>query len=108
MPIVFIDGSWLHHSLLLNRINRTNHNILSYSPLKQKFGTSWARTLKIDWLRLPLIIANQLSRQLTAQYSVRRQVEIVRTSVFTSWSREGDSRESLIEEFHRANFDVHV
>lgn len=98
----------MHHSLILNRVNRTNHNILSYSPLKQRFGSAWARTLKIDWLRLPLIIANQLSRQLTAQYSVRRQVEIVRTSVFTSLSRGANAREPLVEEFHRANFDVHM
>lgn len=103
MRIVFLDGTWLYHSLLLGRSADRN------DPILRRLG-NWRRTHTIDWARLPLIIAENLQRQLIKQGSPRFYVEVVRTSVFTSQKVDPSSeplREDMISDFYRSNFHVH-
>lgn len=79
-------------------------------PITKKYGVNWLMKYFIDWKKLPCLISENLNRQLSSQSSVKRMVEIVRTSVFTSMRPDtivGCPREAMIDGFYEANFDVH-
>ncbi len=101
--LVFVDGTWLYYSLIEGRPDRMD-------PVVKLFGRDWNKKYRINWQKLPYLIALNLSSQLKSQYSFRQNVEIVRTSVFTSMRSDtgiGSSRERMLADLYEANFDVH-
>ncbi len=105
MHIVFIDGTWLFYSLLIGRSDFNRHD-----PLKAKYGEDWNRKYAVEWNRLPNIIADNIGEQLKRQGSLRQDVEIIRTSVFTSLRSDtpnGGIRDRMLRGFYQANYDVH-
>lgn len=74
-------------------------------------GKDWKKTHKVDWSRIPHIIATALKKQLHSQHYTNKIVDISRVSVFTSMKPEtiqGGTREQMISDFYKANFDVHI
>ena len=74
-------------------------------------GKDWKKTHKVDWSRIPHIIATALKKQLHTQHYTNKIVDISRVSVFTSMKPEtvlGGTREQMISDFYKANFDVHI
>lgn len=99
---VFIDGTWLYYNMIQDRD--------CAGPITKKYGVNWLLKYFIDWKKLPCLISENLNKQLSSQSSVKRMVEIVRTSVFTSMRPDtivGCPREIMIDGFYEANFDVH-
>jgi hypothetical protein len=83
--------------------------ILSYITYIE--GKDWKKTHKVDWSRIPHIIATALKKQLHTQHYTNKIVDISRVSVFTSMKPEtvqGGTREQMISDFYKANFDVHI
>jgi hypothetical protein len=76
----------------------------------KKFGVNWMRNYIIDWKKFPKLISSNLSRQIFSRTDCKRLVDVVRTSVFTSLRNDtlvGSPREKMLEDFYKANFDVH-
>ena len=74
-------------------------------------GKDWKKTHKVDWSRIPHIIGTALKKQLHTQHYTNKIVDISRVSVFTSMKPEtvlGGTREQMISDFYKANFDVHI
>ena len=104
---IFVDGTWLYYTLVVGR-NRDDRSC----PMETKFGPKWRKSHAINWTLLPQIIAAQLDIQLKMQHGQnQRSVEVVRTSIFTSALENTPltgRRASAIEDWYRANFDVHL
>ena len=69
------------------------------------------QTHKIDWLRLPQIIAKNIRGQFKAQYDTNRDVDIVRTCVFTSMREDThveSDRQRMVNDFYACNYDVNL
>eukprot|EP00981_Chlorochromonas_danica_P009297 scaffold2602_cov177-Ochromonas_danica.AAC.18 len=102
--MVFVDGTWLYYSLVAGRGNEKG------DPLRRKLGANWQSRYSIEWAKFPKLIADNLSSQLHRVGALRPDVEISRTTVFTSLRADTsimDPREMMLSQFHRANFDVH-
>lgn len=102
--MVFVDGTWLYYSLVSGRGNEKG------DLLRRKLGANWQTRYSIEWSKFPKLIADNLSSQLRQVGALRHDVEISRTTVFTSLRADTsimDPREMMISQFHRANFDVH-
>ena len=98
-----MDGTWLYYSIVQGRTGRN-------CPIERKFGPDWKKTHKIDWNKLPQLIAQNLDRQLALRSGGSTHTEITRTSVFTSLRADtevGSSRDNMLKEFYKNNFDVH-
>jgi len=103
--VIFVDGTWLYYSLFERK----------FSSLTERFGESWFRTFGIDWQKLPLIVSRCLQDQL-AEYQpegiTARQVEVVRSIVYTSCRKETprlSPRRTLFEDMAlNPNFEVHM
>lgn len=99
---LFIDGTWLYYSLLRGRGDQC--------PIRKKFGASWQSAYKVDWNKLPQIISRNLGEQLTNQLGYSRQVEVMRSCVFTSVrsdTSEDALRAKMIQDLKTSNFEVH-
>lgn len=65
---------------------------------------------RLDWRKLPQIIASSLNEQVKYLYGIDRKVDIVRTSVFTSMrddTKQESYRNKMVTDFYSSNFDVH-
>lgn len=105
MRVVFMDGTWLYYSLVQGRTERS-------CPVARKFGSRWHETHKIDWSKLPSIIAGNIRQQLDRQNVLpsSMNVDVVRSSVFTSLRADtavGSLRDVMLSNFYQNNFDVH-
>jgi uncharacterized LabA/DUF88 family protein len=100
--MIFVDGTWLYYSLVMGRDNSC--------PMRDKLGDRWMLDYKLDWLKIPQLIAKNLMAQLNFIQNLNRNVDIVKTVVFTS-TRADTALESrrarMLSDFHRANFEVH-
>jgi len=97
-----LDGTWLYY----NFAQDFGHS----GPIISRHGEYWGKKYFIDWKKFPKLISSNLSKQLILQASSKRTVEVVRTSVFTSLRSDtivGSPREKMVEDFYKANFDVH-
>lgn len=103
--LVFMDGTWLYYSMVQGRSERN-------CPIERKFGTKWSKTHRVDWNKLPQIIASNLREQLGNQKILTPPgvIDITRTSVFTSLradTEQGSARDTMLGNFYKQNFDVH-
>lgn len=100
---MFIDGTWLFYSLVVGRTERS-------CPVKRIFGHKWKKYYNVDWIKLPIILEKNLNEQLKKRSLQPRQVEIVRTSVFTSLREDTAHgiRRSMIDDFYKVHFDTHM
>jgi uncharacterized LabA/DUF88 family protein len=101
--MLFIDGSWLYYSIYER----------SDCPIKQKFGFGWQYRYKVAWSKLPGLICRYLAscRHISSTSSQVRHIELVRTSVYTSYkadTHERSFRYQMFEELKEANFDLHM
>jgi uncharacterized LabA/DUF88 family protein len=93
--MLFIDGTWLYYSV--------NERAPSKCPIVRKYGRGWQSRYELDWAALPRVISEQLQLQET------RQVEIARSSVYTSCKKDTSPhsyRIKMFEEMQNANYDV--
>lgn len=98
--MLFIDGTWLYYS-----IHERGHDC----PLIAQFGRGWQRRYAIDWKILPGIVNRHLMKAVR-RFS-ERPLEIVRSSVFTSYKANtspNSYRYKLFEDLKDANYDVHM
>lgn len=100
-----MDGTWLYYSMVQGRSERN-------CPIERKFGAKWSKTHKVDWSKLPQIIASNLRDQLGSLKILTPPgvIDITRTSVFTSLRADtelGGARDTMVSNFYKNNFDVH-
>lgn len=99
--MLFIDGTWLYYSIYERGPREC--------PIIAKYGRGWQRHYAIDWTLLPTIINKHLT--LAVRRFSERPLEIVRSSVFTSYKANTSPstyRYKLFEDLKKANFDVHM
>ena len=75
-----------------------------------KFGENWQSLNAINYDKLPQIISQNIKQQLATKLGQNREVEIVRTSAFTSMRADTPKaglRMKMTEAFYAANYDVH-
>jgi hypothetical protein len=102
--MIFVDGTWLYYQLY-GRGRRC--------PIVQKFGERWWEQHYVDFGRLPQIISDHISAELSrTQPHSPRVVEVVRTLVFSSFREEAggfsDLREGMFQQMQQLNFEVHL
>jgi hypothetical protein len=108
---VFLDGTWLWHSLVVGRGQARNDPLTKLGKYKS--------SARIDWSELPTVIRRDLEKQLREMEHPRPYVEVVRTLAFTSAKMEDEDhtnsnnnnnniRTDLIQDFRKSKFDVHV
>lgn len=74
---IFIDGTWLYYGLIKGRFNN--------DPMTRKLGPHWERRYRILYPEICNVIAKDLKKQLERKNeNTNRDVEIIRTNVFTS------------------------
>lgn len=105
LTTVFLDGTWLYYSLVQGRSEKN-------CPIERKFGSKWSKTHRVEWSKLPQLLAANLRNQLDNQkiLSPPGVIDITRTSVFTSLRADtetGSARETMLSNFYKNNFDVH-
>lgn len=68
------------------------------------------KSYRVDWHKLPQIIAKDIQKQILGQYNTHRYIDVVRTHVFTSMRADTSTdshRHRLVTDFYSCNFDVH-
>lgn len=103
---VFIDGTWLYYSLVVGRGADSGRG----DPMVSAFGENWQSTKKISYSKFPQLIAKNLKEQLRTKFGQNREVEVTRTSAFTSMREDtptGGLRMKMVRSFYDANYDVH-
>jgi uncharacterized LabA/DUF88 family protein len=93
--MLFIDGTWLYYSV--------HERDEQQCPIVRKYGRGWQTRYQLDWAALPRVISERLQLQET------RQVEIARSSVYTSCKKDTSRRSNRIkmfEDMQSANYDV--
>ncbi len=103
---IYIDGTWLYYSLVVGRGSASNRG----DPMVSKFGENWQSLNAINYDKLPQIISQNIKQQLATKLGQNREVEIVRTSAFTSMRADTPKaglRMKMTEAFYAANYDVH-
>lgn len=103
---VFIDGTWLYYSLVVGRGADSGRG----DPMVSTFGENWQSTKRISYSKFPQIIASNLKEQLRTKFGQNREVEVTRTSAFTSMREDtptGGLRMKMVRSFYEANYDVH-
>jgi hypothetical protein len=112
--MIFIDGTWLYYSLYEHSI-RDCHII-------QKFGWGWPLRYDVRWEILPQLIADNLAVSRSSSNSSTTttndnhhddyQLEIVKSSVYTSYKTETSKnsyRYRMFEEMKKSQvYDVHM
>ncbi|GKZ00901.1 hypothetical protein MPSEU_001041700 [Mayamaea pseudoterrestris] len=117
--MLFIDGTWLYYSIFQRQSDNT-------CAISSRFGPLWPLTHRVDWQALTRIVSRCLMEQhqssgvqfLSTPSSSSapsqhqgRAVEIVRSSVFTSYKADTPTtslRYKMFEELRQTNFDVHM
>lgn len=100
-----MDGTWAYYNMVEGKG-------LDTGKVVQKFGMDWQKNFKIDWQRLPRIIASDIHKQLERQstLSSTAEIDIVRTHVFTAARPNtpvGSLRDMMLNDFTQSHFDVH-
>ena len=99
--MIFIDGTWLYYSLIYGR---------DYGcPVRDKYGEHWIQDYRINFRKIPALIAKQLEKQLARDERYKRHVDIVRTYMYTSSKAETSEdslRKRMISDCRNANFQV--
>lgn len=99
---IFIDGTWLYYGLIKGRFNN--------DPMTRKLGPHWERRYRILYPEICNVIARDLKKQLERRNeNTDRDVEIIRTNVFTSMKIDTlpqSSRYKMVSDFYESNFDV--
>lgn len=103
---IYIDGTWLYYSLVVGRGSASGRG----DPMVARFGENWQSLNTINYDKLPQIISSAIKKQLANKLGQNREVEIVRTSAFTSMRADTPKaglRMKMTEAFYAANYDVH-
>ena len=103
---IYIDGTWLYYSLVVGRGSASGRG----DPMVARLGENWQSLNTINYDKLPQIISSSIKNQLATKLGQNREVEIVRTSAFTSMRADTPKaglRMKMIEAFYAANYDVH-
>ena len=103
---VFIDGTWLYYSLVVGRGENSGRG----DPMVSAYGKNWQSTNKISYTKFPQIIAKNLRDQLRTKFGQNREVEVTRTSAFTSMREDTPTnglRMKMVKSFYDSNYDVH-
>ena len=99
--MIFIDGTWLYYSLVQGR---------DYGcPVRKNFGENWHHDYKVDFRKLPSLIANAIESQLVRDGRHKKFVDIARTHMYTSSkadTRADSLRNKMISDCNNANFQV--
>lgn len=106
---VFLDGTWLFHSLVLGRSAERG------DPVALRLGEDWKLRYTLDWTKFPVCVRDQLGEFLVSQRSPRPLVEVARSMAFTSQNlnistvtdASYQNRQDMIQGWYSANFHVH-
>ena len=99
--MIFIDGTWLYYNLVVGS---------GTDPVSMKFGKKWQTKYRIDFPKIPQIIAKSITQQLQTRYNYTRLVDTVKTSVFTSAREDTEmdsQRSKMLTDFTSSNFELH-
>lgn len=100
--MVFVDGSNLFYDFYGQEQSLT----------EKVYGPLWMISREVHWGKLPQLIAKSLEEQMIATQGVQRLVDVTRTVVYTSMSRQTPRNSARATMFthmkERTNFEVHV